>query len=89
MVPLAQRAQAALAALGANGRPVRPDGLTDRETEVLALIARGLTNKEIGVKLFISAKTVDAHVRNILDKTGTANRTEAATYAIRHDVPGV
>jgi len=65
------------------------DGLTAREMEVLGLIARGLTNKEIGEKLFISAKTVGSHVRNILSKTGTANRTEAATYAIWHDVPGV
>jgi ATP/maltotriose-dependent transcriptional regulator MalT len=87
LVPLAERARKALASLG--GRTAHLDGLTDRETEVLALMARGLTNKEIGAKLFISAKTVDAHVRNILEKTGTANRTEAAAYAIWHDLPGV
>jgi DNA-binding CsgD family transcriptional regulator len=89
LVPLARHAREALASLGCGSREVRLDGLTDREFEVLALIVRGLTNREIGEKLFISTKTVDTHVRNILEKTGTANRTEAAAYAIWHKAPGV
>ena len=62
---------------------VYPDGLTEREVEVLRLVVRGLTNKEIGGDLFISVKTVNNHVRNILEKIGASNRTEAATYAMR------
>lgn len=59
----------------------QPDGLTDREVEVLQLLAAGLSNKEIAEKLFISANTAANHVRSILIKTGAANRTQAAIYA--------
>jgi DNA-binding NarL/FixJ family response regulator len=52
--------------------------------DVLRLITRGLTNKEIGKQLFISTKTVANHVRSILEKTGAANRAEATAYAIRN-----
>ncbi len=58
-------------------------GLSLREIEVVRLVAKGLTNKEIGDKLFITTKTVEAHMRNILEKTGMANRTEMTAYAIR------
>ena len=68
----------------ARGCPVYPDGLTEREVEVLRLIAAGKTDREIGEELFISIRTVGNHVRNILNKTTTSNRTEAATYAARH-----
>lgn len=61
-----------------------PDGLTRREVEVLRLIAVGRSNRDIADALFISLNTVANHVRNILSKTGAANRTEAAAYAIRH-----
>ncbi len=61
--------------------PAYPDGLTQREVEVLRLIATGKTNREIGEELFISFRTVGNHVRNILTKTNTTNRTEAATFA--------
>ena len=64
--------------------PAHPDGLTEREIEVLHLVAAAHSNREIGDRLFISPHTVANHVRNILAKTGTANRIEAATYAIRH-----
>ncbi len=63
--------------------PLPPDGLTAREVEILERVARGLSNREIGKDLFISEHTVANHVRNILRKTGCANRTEAAAYAHR------
>ena len=61
----------------------RPDHLSDREVDVLRWVAAGLSNREIGERLFISQNTVANHVRAILQKTGCANRTEAAGYAIR------
>ena len=61
--------------------PSYPDGLTRREVEVLRLVATGKTDREIGEELIISFRTVGNHVRNILNKTNTTNRTEAATYA--------
>jgi predicted ATPase/DNA-binding CsgD family transcriptional regulator len=69
---------------GMASQPALPDGLTDREVEVLRLVARGYTNAEIGERLFISLHTVATHVHRILDKTGMANRTELASYAIRN-----
>ena len=61
--------------------PAYPDGLTQREVEVLRLVAEGKTNREIAEELFISLRTVANHVTNILSKTGAANRAQAATYA--------
>jgi DNA-binding CsgD family transcriptional regulator len=61
-----------------------PDGLSAREAEILQLVAQGLSNREIGKALFISEHTAANHIRNILRKTGCANRTEAASYAHRH-----
>jgi DNA-binding CsgD family transcriptional regulator/tetratricopeptide (TPR) repeat protein len=61
-----------------------PDDLTAREVEVLRLLAIGRTNKDVSLVLAISLNTVATHVRNILNKTECANRTEAAAYAIRH-----
>ena len=60
-----------------------PDGLSAREVEILRLVARGLSNREIGGSLFISEHTVANHMRSILRKTECANRTEAASYAHR------
>jgi len=57
--------------------------LTDREREVLHLLARGLSNREIGAELFITPKTASVHVSNILAKLGAASRTEAAAIAHR------
>lgn len=59
----------------------RADGLTAREVEVLRLLATGLNNRQIGATLFITENTVANHVRSILAKTGSANRTRAAIYA--------
>ncbi len=66
------------------GRPTGlPDGLTQREAEILRLVGNGLSNRDIGRVLFISEHTTANHVRSILRKTGSANRTEAAAYAHR------
>jgi DNA-binding CsgD family transcriptional regulator len=74
-----------VAALGAPVAPASlPDDLSGREAEVLRLVARGLSNREIGSALFISEHTAANHIRSILRKTGCANRTEAASYAHRH-----
>ncbi|MCH8185174.1 MAG: tetratricopeptide repeat protein [Chloroflexi bacterium] len=59
-------------------------GLTPRELQVLRLIAVGRSNREVGEELVISLSTVAHHVTNILNKTGAANRTEAAAYAAHH-----
>ncbi len=64
-------------------RPKEAFGLSRREREVLALIAEGRTNREIGERLFISQKTVGVHVGNILSKLGASGRVEAAMVAIR------
>ena len=53
-------------------------GLTDREYQVLCLVAEGYTNRQIGEELFISEKTASVHVSNILTKLGAGNRSEAA-----------
>ena len=64
-------------------RPPSPDPLTDREVEVLKLVARGLSNQEIAETLVVSIATVYTHVSNILDKLHLASRTQAALYALR------
>jgi DNA-binding CsgD family transcriptional regulator len=72
------------AALGTDVQAtVLPDGLTSRELEILAELARGSSNREIGRKLHISEHTAANHIRSILRKTQSANRTEAAGYALR------
>ena len=76
----------ALAAL-ARGEPVGENPvapLSEREAEVLQLLGRGLTNKDIAQTLFISVRTVEAHLRGIFGKLGTRSRTEAALWAARH-----
>jgi DNA-binding CsgD family transcriptional regulator len=63
--------------------PIYPDGLSDREVEVLRLMAAGKSNRQIADELVISLNTVTHHVSNIFNKSGSANRTEAAAYAHR------
>ena len=58
--------------------------LSDREVDVLRLLAHGLTNKDIAQTLFISVRTVEAHLRNIYGKLGARSRTEAALWAVKH-----
>lgn len=65
--------------------PIPVDGeLTEREQEVLSLIADGLSNREIAGKMFISEKTVKTHVSSILGKLQLEDRTQAAIYALKH-----
>ena len=61
-----------------------PADLTPREAEVLCLIAAGRSNRAISDELFITQNTVANHVKKILSKTDSANRTEAAAFAVRH-----
>ncbi|MGA8352761.1 MAG: AAA family ATPase [Solirubrobacteraceae bacterium] len=69
--------------LGVPTSEVLPGGLSPREAQILKLVARGLSNREIGQELMISEHTAANHIRNILRKTECANRTEAASYAHR------
>jgi DNA-binding CsgD family transcriptional regulator len=74
------------AAQRSRNRPL--DGLTPREADVLRLLARGHSNREIGQLLFISQNTAANHVRSILMKTESTNRTDAAAFAHRHGLTG-
>jgi DNA-binding NarL/FixJ family response regulator len=66
-----------------NPQPDRPDGLTPREREVLTLIAAGLRNEEIAIRLGIGTATVKTHVNNIFGKIGAVDRGQAVAYAYR------
>jgi DNA-binding CsgD family transcriptional regulator len=81
-----QAVAAVLAAAGhRTGRSqARPAGLTGREIEVLRLLARGLSNKEIAERLFISRRTANHHIEHIYAKTGTPNRALASLFAASH-----
>lgn len=63
--------------------PDNPEKLTERETEVLRMVAKGKSNKEIAASLYIGETTVKTHVSNILMKLGVPSRTQAALYAVR------
>ncbi len=60
--------------------------LTEREMEVLRLVARGMANRDIATALFISENTVKNHVRNILEKLQLHSRMEAVVYAVREKI---
>lgn len=78
--------EAAEAMMGGNGAPAVPGPapLTEREREVLTLIAAGRSNREIARALSVAEKTVKTHVSNVLMKLGVQDRTQAALYAVRH-----
>jgi DNA-binding NarL/FixJ family response regulator len=82
---LEREAVAVLRTLGVREAEVTRTGgeLTKREAEVLTLIGEGLSNPEIGARLYVSRKTVEYHVSNVLAKLGLRSRAEAAAYAIR------
>jgi len=63
-----------------------PAGLTERETDVLRLIARGHSDRQVADALFISPRTVNAHVRNMLAKTDATNRTELSVWALEQNI---
>jgi DNA-binding CsgD family transcriptional regulator len=85
MAGLAERAERLLQrSSSTQERESYPAGLSRREIEVLRLVASGKGNREIAKLLFVSPNTVANHIRSILTKTNTANRTEAAAFAIRH-----
>ena len=65
---------------------ITPDELTPREMEVLQLIAQGLSNKELAKKLTISEKTVKTHLSSIFSKLHLSDRTQAAIYALKHNL---
>jgi DNA-binding NarL/FixJ family response regulator len=80
-----------LAATAGSARPEPasappPDGLTDREAEILGLIARGMTNPEIAAQLFLSNHTIKTHISRIFAKTGSRDRAAAIGYAHRHSI---
>jgi DNA-binding NarL/FixJ family response regulator len=81
-----------LAATSAPAAPERapaappPDGLTQRELEILRLIARGLTNPEIAAELYLSNHTIKTHISRIFAKTGSRDRAAAIGYAHRHNI---
>jgi len=72
----------------AEQRSPRPGGLTEREVEVLALVAQGWSNKDIARELTLSAKTVSRHLSNIFTKIGVSTRSGATAYAFRHGLVG-
>ena len=78
-----------LAAAGrrpAPSRRRRPADLTDREVEVLRLLARGSSNRDVAARLVISPKTVGRHVENLYRKIGVSSRAAAAVFAMEHDL---
>jgi DNA-binding NarL/FixJ family response regulator len=70
------------------GRPSLPSGLTEREVEVLRLIAAGRSNKEMAAELFLSEKTVSRHLSNIFTKIGVSSRAAATAFAFEHQLIG-
>jgi NarL family two-component system response regulator LiaR len=68
--------------------PSPPGDLTERELEVVVLVAEGLSNREIAESFVISEKTVKTHIGHILAKLGLKDRTQLAIYAIRHGIAG-
>ena len=81
---LVKQATSRLTALASSGSQTQGGELTEREREVLALIARGYTNKQIANTLIVTEKTARNHVSHILEKLGLARRSEAAAFAVEH-----
>lgn len=79
-----KKAIARMTNMASHSGPTPGDDLTDREREVLALVARGYTNKQIAEALYLSEKTARNHVSHILEKLGLSRRSEAAAYAVEH-----
>jgi len=71
---------------GRRRRAEHPGGLTSREVEVLRLLARGLSTKQIGAELVITPKTADSHIQHVYSKIGVSTRAAATIFAMRHDL---
>jgi DNA-binding NarL/FixJ family response regulator len=85
----ADAVEAVLACSGQRPERVRvayPRGLTEREVEVLRLVAQGLTNKEVAAALSLAAKTVGNHLMHIYEKLGVTTRAAAAVFAMQNDL---
>jgi DNA-binding NarL/FixJ family response regulator len=83
----AARARARLAGrtlAGAASQPTRPAGLTEREIEVLHLIAAGKSNREIAEELVLSVRTVERHITNLYGKIDARGRADATAFAFTH-----
>ena len=81
--------RAVVEAAGQEATPARagwPNGLSDREVEVLRLVARGLSNREVAQALVISRRTAEHHVQHVYAKIGTSTRAAAALFAMEHDL---
>ncbi|MBO0783551.1 MAG: response regulator transcription factor [Ktedonobacteraceae bacterium] len=81
---VSKRALARMTGLADGSEQTPGEELTEREREVLALVARGYTNKQIAETLYMSEKTARNHVSHILEKLGLSRRSEAAAYAVEH-----
>jgi two-component system response regulator DevR len=79
-----KRAMTQMTTYAAGSAQTPGDELTEREREVLALVARGYTNKQIAETLYLSEKTARNHVSHILEKLGLSRRSEAAAFAVEH-----
>jgi NarL family two-component system response regulator LiaR len=87
LAPEATEVLISLATRPHQAQPTKMDfDLTDRETQVLALMTEGITNRQIAQQLEISPSTVKAYVSNVLSKLGVSSRTEAVSIALQHDL---
>ena len=86
VMPPSLAAQALLALARGKAAPQQHqlESLTDREQDVLTLLAQGMTNKDIAQSLFLSVRTIEAHLRNVYGKLDVNNRTEAVLWAVQH-----
>lgn len=85
--PALRRAESALAGFDGQARPA-DDRLTDREREIVRLVAQGHTDKDIAAQLFISPRTVDRHLRNVFVKLNISSRSALGVYAVRAGLLG-
>ncbi len=76
--------EAAGAGRGRAPRPAWPAGLSEREVEVLRLVAKGLSNREVAARLLISPRTAEHHVQHIYARIGVSTRAAAAMFAVGH-----
>jgi non-specific serine/threonine protein kinase len=83
-IPLEEAIEAALAPIESLPAGTEKSPFTLREREIVALVAQGLTNREIASRLVISERTADTHVQHILNKLGVSSRVQVAAWAVEH-----